>query len=1791
MKKKGRNMKKNILCILMCAFIFFGSAEPSSGIENAPPVDGSTTMDKGIQVQPLINMPMNSYEGHKILISDESLYKINGEKINVKDVYSKGIAWSEFSVVDGSDNDAGELVDIHRGKYESYQREAVFSKPGNYGIEIIIHCSDGRVYHKKQRINIEKAPYTTSMLTGAQKQNRLQLIDFRTSQNPSYPVRDIELLITVGDSSEKASIVFMKGGQNVNSINESEHIKLRNAVNSISEDSYFVTGRTELMSTFESKANFSYEITAVDSRGNKNIYNHEFTVEADKAPVAAMNLPESFIREESSNEAVITVEDMSQTDGDSLKREWYVKYDGEDEYRNVSYEPGYTDMSDGSAARVSFIKKGTGRFNIKLVVYDVWSEGTMDEYTSDVKRLSDSAECDSEVVNTAPHVSIGANKLKSSDIVVLSEDSKDISSLEQSFREKFLSQGVESWFSAEKSDTSRADAYGSGKYTEKFQTISPFGFKGENTAFESDLYIIDDSNLYYIEASWSDPDDGKPDEPFFIIADDAETGSELWRYAIKSDIFSLDTINAHVYQDDTEKYLYITSSGKTLIINKNTGQSVTVADYEFGEYNFVYGEFIYTFTAGGIYSISLSDGRMSSIWHGDMSGTVRRISGMPTTYIRTAQETVLRLALDLNSGNIRKKYVGKLPDELYISAGDKIGVKTTLNVVGIDVNGKAILEINTPVYSEKVKESVDCYRAVIQIYDSDGSMIKQVVRQNEEKMKSVPVIDKNGAFNYFAVTYSMRHAVKAEVNGIDNDYSSSTTLYDSDGKPAYYNRIIYSFENDGSIYLTLGGICTWIYGQTWANGITHGYPERCTNISFDLNSGTAAETYLPAGCTGFSEYARRSELYTAIHSGRNSQEAGYAQVDNTVVKRSQSVYEMLYRAIKKNLRIDNDADYKILLLKNLNSGTISDAEADKLSKIAKAAGYSIYVYYDNDSAKKIIIPDAEYIAGDDDIADKIVKKTVSQETKDHKYTSVESSGKNALLSRSFSLKSDKKYYFEYTVKSDSEPKESVSVSHSLLPVLGNEMYDSGRLYVTGSEIEDFNDDDLNSFFKFDNYDYSGGMYTDCYSSRNGNANVYIEKDSKISFKVPEGKKGVLSFDYVIFNPDKGDRLNANYVDIDGKRWNASPGTTGRGSYIHPDILEPGEHIIRLHTSSYGAKIINYTYVDDLKISYISNQLSDSEKTYSVSGYSATKRSEDIYKVTGNFETPGEATCYSEMKDVEYVADKAGDAEYTRLDISEPDGDRYFYIELTDGKTAVSPSVILKSKCSGKDNVRYEMGELPEANCYSVLKSEGDKLSLIDKEWKYIMPLLSGSNIFHTYADSYRRTSGSFEDVEMYVTGGSNILTDRNRYVKSVNNSGIKTLFLSENGYGDKSEIKINLPDSISEIYDFRLYTIEDGKKIYIAENDFTDAGTAEKWTVKNAAIKYNEYSFEDSGEIPVFSKGQYVNYNVIYWDYEGDPSKKSYWKYTHIPYNDGAFEQASTILDRDGNILSEKDMILNEPVTRFYKDGKYTVEHWQEDDTTRGAAQGGDSAYDKESNHVFITFYIGSIGDAPWIRYIKTIPSDVYEGEDIGLEVEVDDVKKSVLRLEFEVYRGNELIYTGAVKDIKADEGNYSPVIIKGIEQNAECGIYKVVCSVSSAYGVSADGIRFTVMSRGNIEGTVYHTDKWDENRKFAGREKDTFWPGEKLMLKADIEGVPASVTAWIEGEEDEVYQLSPAEDGVYRGNIWNEDMMFRWGSDAIEKKIIFRADYKGGIVKMSEYKIIFDNSRLYWNIHRTQGA
>lgn len=130
MGKKRKRVKKlkSIICIFMCAFMFFGTAEPLSVSAASPPVSNDTGLqekydmsspageqtdsvqndenvavqsdENGIIVIPLLNMPHRAYEGHSVIMSDASGYRIDGEAADIKDVYANGIAWVEFAVQD-----------------------------------------------------------------------------------------------------------------------------------------------------------------------------------------------------------------------------------------------------------------------------------------------------------------------------------------------------------------------------------------------------------------------------------------------------------------------------------------------------------------------------------------------------------------------------------------------------------------------------------------------------------------------------------------------------------------------------------------------------------------------------------------------------------------------------------------------------------------------------------------------------------------------------------------------------------------------------------------------------------------------------------------------------------------------------------------------------------------------------------------------------------------------------------------------------------------------------------------------------------------------------------------------------------------------------------------------------------------------------------------------------------------------------------------------------------------------------------------------------------------------------------------------------------------------------------------------------------------------------------------------------------------------------------------------------------------------------------------------------------
>ena len=428
---------------------------------------------------------------------------------------------------------------------------------------------------------------------------------------------------------------------------------------------------------------------------------------------------------------------------------------------------------------------------------------------------------------------------------------------------------------------------------------------------------------------------------------------------------------------------------------------------------------------------------------------------------------------------------------------------------------------------------------------------------------------------------------------------------------------------------------------------------------------------------------------------------------------------------------------------------------------------------------------------------------------------------------------------------------------------------------------------------------------------------------------------------------------------------------------------------------------------------------------------------------------------------------------------------------------------------------------------------------------------------------------------------------------------------------------------------YRLYYLAPGgMKIYADQDDLSDSASLSGWTAGNAATAIvQEEIAEKNDDSLVYKKGQLVAYKAGYFDYEADPSKKQYWKYTHMPMNDGANPDAAVIMDEQGNVISITNTVFNAPITRFYIDGKYIVEHWQEDDTTKGTMTGGDPDYDLTSNHVFLTFYIEGGGEAPWIESIKTLPAAVTEGVDYSVAVRVNDAEKDVLRLTTEVYEGGELIYRENRTGITAADGVYPTITTKTLPEPAGIGKYEIVCTVRDWSGAGLGSYRFTVVSENKITASVYHTDQWEINRKRFNlyysndeinritpfeeysamgvprkRGTNVFWAGERFLLSASVAGNAKSVTAEI--LEKPSYKTTLQKSGVistgksdtshdpaevmWTGDLWNAALAEQLRTDDPTLLTFrFTAFYTDGSTKSYDVPVIADNSLEYWLLHR----
>ena len=163
--------------------------------------------------------------------------------------------------------------------------------------------------------------------------------------------------------------------------------------------------------------------------------------------------------------------------------------------------------------------------------------------------------------------------------------------------------------------------------------------------------------------------------------------------------------------------------------------------------------------------------------------------------------------------------------------------------------------------------------------------------------------------------------------------------------------------------------------------------------------------------------------------------------------------------------------------------------------------------------------------------------------------------------------------------------------------------------------------------------------------------------------------------------------------------------------------------------------------------------------------------------------------------------------------------------------------------------------------------------------------------------------------------------------------------------------------------------------------------------------------------------------------------------------------------------------------------------------------------------------------------------------------------------------------------------------------------------------------ISFTVKEIEKIEseqfeivGNVYHTEYWEKNRKafnkyyfrdyinynipFARYTKienlprqrgiNVFWSGEKLMLRAKINGKqPTCIEVSILGYsyKTELKNIN----GSWEGSLFDPNMIKKWGKCEPELiTLLFTGELNNNVVK-NEVPIVVDDFVKYWDLHRKE--
>ncbi|QAT43833.1 hypothetical protein [Aminipila luticellarii] len=1801
----------------VCSITYRITITASDGQKDTAQKTITITDGREIKGQAILELDKYTYEGHPADAEDWSEFTVDGVRYSAKRAYEEKIASNRFRTEGGS------------VKKDGYDAIVTYPKRGTYPVNLEVTIKPtGEKLTDTKNIEVRKTPYVEDHLGGFQKQNRKQILTFNIATYPDKPIVDYD--ITIKDLKSNEVISLTKAAPQENGA----CIKTR-TVKSEVQDKYWTTLTVEFLTKYprydltgDNSQRFSYKIKVTDSKGDSDEAYKEFEVVPDKPPVPVITMQTAFLRAEGANTAKLEAADGSSSDGDQLERTWSIV--NQDPLNNkkigdfvhAESVDGYEALAFGTNQTIGWNKDGVGKTTVKLHVKDVWNEPTLEEYISPSDYLEAETTAGTEVINIAPVVSIEPLEMLKANLAILVK-AGDYDSLLASSNELSAAL-IEKGFDGRVSFIS---------VREPVESMALKSSVSINDASSSGGTRISDSKYVYVI------------DPNSQIRALREDGTTAWSYLLEN------KYDHKLFVDDKEKYLIYCSGSDsadqkpenfTLIFDSKTGALLKRLDgFTFSSSAKLFlsrdGKRLYSADPKGIQRLDFKTGSVSVILSGEIY--CPRIEGGKLGFIGKIADAKYYIGkFDLTS---EKTNQTNLPDIDYRDPINAEGM-SWMRPMDWDTEGRVLVarklyeDYDGPeggeawVLNSRTQTQVHSYNSVGDDRGWEAFLIK----------------DPDGAGRYFGISSSHMGTSK---------YYNDLTLYKADAENSLAAPLIASSSS----------------GKTGAAKIANmGYLDEETNKIYvfgaenygrswiyDLSAGKWEVEYGGLNYVGLDELSGRIET----HDGR---------LVSLYYGNNFSTYPMYYIQ-QYSLPITSDqATYNGLIRQ---SGFTGDAENFIINRTGKAAE-KVDRYAEEQGVMKLDMGIGEKITA---LADKI--KELGKQASYKLSLAGDGNANLAEVSRNFLLEGNTEYEYSYQEQTASGSAiDAFSVERNPQAMNGKPVYkeviyradltNGANDYITKGFVH-FDTGIWFNGSKYGEAGYGGGP-----SSKNGNSAGPV-----LSFTME--RNGYIQLDmandcYGYYGRERMLKVDGKLVGIQGDH-DPDYGQEKTTFFI---LLKAGKHTI----SSEGDREEVHDVIKAIEIGYLSEQDNTFTKQ-TVAGLSDGK----LQTVTNRFTAP-KTVAYSEVQSASYPALNLYQLQSTgQLTWSNWPGDNGYYTISGDGKNLYA-TYTGRISSKGKYTIKFSGNITAPADKMMILYSGRDARILNPGE-KY------GISYSEQHYDGYpyNRTDTIIEDfyaIEVPVgtlgitTSSAISFGDKspcikytiknekdNRFYKIGFSGGAASLTQCQTGYAKEVSGKISLSTKGSGslthllLSDFTLCAVYPklNAKGMIYENRWNSSLSLMNWQDRSkgtgrAEMEQSEPEKKEEDAPLVYRKGQLVTYKIYYSDYEEDPSRSGYWLYAHTPYNDGAHPEAAILYDEDGHITSicgqnvtpgavnidealsiakAKGLkTVDKPIDRFYVDGKYTVYHWEVDDTSRGKVVNGYPAYDKGSNTADLTFYVEGGASAPWITGISTSPAKVTENNYFSINVGIDDAEKDILNLTTEVYKDKKLIFTHRKKNIypidslgqTAVNGQHEdgtpaagtityPVTNTGaLPDKAQTGAYEVVCTVRDQTGAGLGTYRFIVVSEGKITGEVYHTEQWDVNRKKYNinhfkneinrsipyleymklniprtRGTNIFWSGERFMLTADTAGSPTKVTCSINGTSFSIGmkdsgKKNAAGEAIYTGSLWDKSMISKWGrKEPIELTFTFTASYGGGTTKKHEVKVIVDTMEDYWKLHR----